>query len=67
VALFFLLVLRVLCHPHLGFLDYNRLGRFSLYDLGGGPEAGKAEVAFTSKHSFKILLRYVKEFINKEL
>ena len=40
-----------------GLLAYNRLGRFSLYGLGGGSEADKAEVAFTSKHSFNILLR----------
>jgi hypothetical protein len=47
----------MLCWPHSGFLAYNRLGHFSLFGLGGGPEVGKAEVAFTSKHSFNILLR----------
>ena len=57
MAIFFLLGLRVLCHPCLGFLAYNRLGCFNLYGLGGGPEAGKAEVSFTPKHSFNILLR----------
>jgi inositol monophosphatase 3 len=57
VAIFFLLGLGVLCHPCSGFLHYNRLGHFSLYGLGGGPEAGEVKVAFTSKHSFNILLR----------
>jgi inositol monophosphatase 3 len=51
VAVFFLLGLGVLCHLCSGFLASNRLGRFSLYSLGGGPEAGNAKVAFTSKHS----------------
>ena len=35
-----------------GFLAYNRLGRFSFFSLGEGPEVGEAEVALTSKHSF---------------
>ena len=58
VAIFFPLGLGVLCHPSSGFLAYNRFGRFSLYGLGGGLEAGGAEVAFTSKHSFSILLSH---------
>jgi hypothetical protein len=41
----------------LGFLAYNRLSHFILFGLRGKLEAGKAEVAFTSKHSFNILLR----------
>jgi hypothetical protein len=41
----------------LAFLAYNRLGSFSLFGLGEGLEEGEAEVAFTSKHSFNILLR----------
>ena len=47
----------MLCHPHSGFLAYNRLGRLSLFSLGEGLEASEAEMAFTSKHSFNILLR----------
>ena len=57
VAIFFLLGLGVLCHLCSGFLAYNRLGHFSLFGLRGRPEAGKAEVVFTSKHNFNILLR----------
>jgi hypothetical protein len=57
VAIFFPLGLGVLCCPRSGFLAYNRLGHFSLFRLRKGPEAGEAEVAFTSKHSFNILLR----------
>jgi hypothetical protein len=52
VAVFFLLGLRVLHHCP-GFL----VSRFSLFRLGSGLEAGEAEVAFTSKQSFDILLR----------
>ena len=57
VTVFFLLGLRVLCRPWSGFLAYIRLGHFSFYSLGGGPETGETEVAFTLKHSFNILLR----------
>jgi hypothetical protein len=57
VAVFFPLGLGVLYCPCSAFLAYNRFGCFSLYGLGGGAEAGEAEVAFTSKHSFNILLR----------
>jgi inositol monophosphatase 3 len=57
VAIFFPLGLGVLCHPSSGFLAYNRFDCFSLYSLGGESEVGEAEVAFTTKHSFNILLR----------
>jgi hypothetical protein len=57
MAVFFLLGLGVLCCPCSVFLPYNRLGCFSLYGLGGGLEAGEAEVVFTSKYIFNILLR----------
>jgi hypothetical protein len=57
MAIFFLLGLRVLCCSCSGFLAYNRFGHFSFYSLGGGPETGETEVAFTLKHSFNILLR----------
>jgi hypothetical protein len=57
VAVFFLLGLWVLSHLCSGFLDYNRLGRFSLFTLGSRLAAGEAQVAFTSKQSLDILLR----------
>jgi hypothetical protein len=43
--------------PCMGFLAYNRLGHSSLYGLGRGLKAGEAEVGFTSRHSFNIILR----------
>ena len=63
VAVIFLLGLEVLCHPCSGFLAYNRFGRFSLYGLGGGAEAGEAEVAFTSKHSAGVSQVFKTQFL----